>query len=89
MCPPVDETPVNGANGHANGVNGEANGANGDHPGYTGIQSKHNPHPHSSPYAPVGDFLSNVGRFKIIESTLREGEQFAKYVLCALTAVPS
>ncbi|KAE9975753.1 hypothetical protein EG328_003005 [Venturia inaequalis] len=25
----------------------------------------------------AGDFLSNVGRFKIIESTLREGEQFA------------
>ncbi|KAK4186386.1 HMGL-like-domain-containing protein [Podospora australis] len=31
----------------------------------------------SNPYQPVGDFLSNVGRFKIIESTLREGEQFA------------
>jgi homocitrate synthase len=34
--------------------------------------------PHTSnPYAPVGDFLSNVSKFKIIESTLREGEQFA------------
>jgi homocitrate synthase len=32
---------------------------------------------HANPYAPVGDFLSNVSRFKIIESTLREGEQFA------------
>ncbi|KAJ6440670.1 glycoside hydrolase family 47 protein [Purpureocillium lavendulum] len=31
----------------------------------------------SNPYQPVGDYLSNVGRFKIIESTLREGEQFA------------
>lgn len=31
----------------------------------------------SNPYQPVGDSLSNVGRFKIIESTLREGEQFA------------
>jgi len=30
-----------------------------------------------NPYAPVGDFLSNVSRFKVIESTLREGEQFA------------
>jgi len=30
-----------------------------------------------SPYVPVGDYLSNVSRFKIIESTLREGEQFA------------
>lgn len=25
----------------------------------------------------MGDFLSNVSSFKIIESTLREGEQFA------------
>ncbi|GAB1316104.1 homocitrate synthase lys21 [Madurella fahalii] len=31
----------------------------------------------SNPYQPVGDFLSNVSNFKIIESTLREGEQFA------------
>lgn len=31
----------------------------------------------SNPYQTVGDFLSNVGKFKIIESTLREGEQFA------------
>jgi homocitrate synthase len=31
----------------------------------------------SNPYAPVQDFLSNVDKFKIIESTLREGEQFA------------
>ena len=42
-------------------------------------QNGHNGHSHSSanPYQPVGDFLSNVSRFKIIESTLREGEQFA------------
>jgi len=33
---------------------------------------------HSNPYAPrYSDFLSNVQNFKIIESTLREGEQFA------------
>jgi len=25
----------------------------------------------SNPYQPVGDFLSNVDKFKIIESTLR------------------
>jgi hypothetical protein len=31
--------------------------------------------PKSNPYQPVGDFLSNVARFKIIESTLR-GEIF-------------
>jgi homocitrate synthase len=78
MCPPVEETPVNGTNGHSNGVNG-TNGAIGQHPGYSAIQSAHNPHPHGkSPYQPVGDFLSNIGNFKIIESTLREGEQFAK-----------
>jgi hypothetical protein len=47
------------------------------HPGYTGIETKQNPHHRSNPYQPVGDFLSNVNNFKIIESTLREGEQFA------------
>lgn len=48
------------------------------HPGYTGITTHQNPHPHKrSPYQPVGDFLSNISRFQIIESTLREGEQFA------------
>ncbi len=30
-----------------------------------------------NPYQPIKDFISNVSRFKIIESTLREGEQFA------------
>ena len=31
-----------------------------------------------NPYGPnPGDFLSNVGNFQLIESTLREGEQFA------------
>jgi len=63
MCPPVEDTSANGANGHTNGANG-ANGAN--HEGYSAIQSTHNPHPHnSSPYKPVGDFLSNVSRFKV------------------------
>lgn len=42
------------------------------------MKTKQNPHiPSRNPYQPVGDFLSNVSRFKIIESTLREGEQFA------------
>lgn len=73
MCPPVEDTPVNGTNGHANG-----NGSSKE--GMTGIQSAHVPHAHNkSPYKSTGDFLSNVSRFKIIESTLREGEQFAKY----------
>ncbi|PFH55900.1 hypothetical protein XA68_17432 [Ophiocordyceps unilateralis] len=31
----------------------------------------------SNPYQSVGDFLSNTDKFQIIESTLREGEQFA------------
>jgi len=48
------------------------------HPGFTAIPSRSNPHPHrSNPYQTTGDFLSNVSRFQIIESTLREGEQFA------------
>ncbi|KAF9875793.1 homocitrate synthase [Colletotrichum karsti] len=76
MCP----TPDAPANGHSNGTNGHSNGTNGaatdkaDHPGYTAIPTKQK---HSNPYQPVGDFLSNVDRYKIIESTLREGEQFA------------
>ncbi|KAK2763928.1 Saccharopine dehydrogenase [Arachnomyces sp. PD_36] len=31
----------------------------------------------SNPYNSINDYISNVGNFKIIESTLREGEQFA------------
>lgn len=29
-----------------------------------------------NPYQPVGDFLSNISKFQVIESTLREGEQY-------------
>lgn len=48
------------------------------HTGFTAVPTKQNPHVVSrNPYQPVGDFLSNVSNFKIIESTLREGEQFA------------
>ncbi|RYP16072.1 hypothetical protein DL765_005330 [Monosporascus sp. GIB2] len=32
--------------------------------------------PKSSPYQSIQDYLSNVANYKIIESTLREGEQF-------------
>lgn len=82
---------ANGANGHTNGANG-TNGSkkalvrssqsslttSSDHNGYTGIHTRQNPHSNSrNPYQPVGDFLSNISRFQIIESTLREGEQFA------------
>ncbi|KAI4236113.1 MAG: hypothetical protein L6R40_006238 [Gallowayella cf. fulva] len=39
---------------------------------------QHTLHPHATkPFKTVGDFLSNVSNFQIIESTLREGEQFA------------
>lgn len=63
MCPTPETNGTNGhTNGHANGVNG-----NGNETEYTAIPTKHNPHPHQvSPYQPVQDFLSNVGRFKII-----------------------
>ncbi|KAG0156303.1 hypothetical protein PDIDSM_3480 [Penicillium digitatum] len=72
MCTGADPEP----NGQANGATG------GNHDGFVGIETRQNPHPSASrnPYAHdagVTDFLSNVSRFKIIESTLREGEQFA------------
>ncbi|KAI1269972.1 hypothetical protein F5Y18DRAFT_114469 [Xylariaceae sp. FL1019] len=35
-------------------------------------------HQKTNPYASIGDLLSNVNNFKIIESTLREGEQFCQ-----------
>ena len=73
MCPSIDETPANGANG----TNGDA--SNGQ---YTAIETRAHPAPHhkSSPYQPVGDFLSNISRFKIIESTLR-GEFMQVFIL--------
>merc|ERR1711939_541569 len=81
MCPSCEpEAIANGngqANGSSNGANGAANGSDA-HPGFTAVETKSNPHPtRHNPYQPVGDFLSNVSSFKIIESTLREGEQFA------------
>ncbi|KAH8590285.1 HMGL-like-domain-containing protein [Bisporella sp. PMI_857] len=82
MCPSCEADPVANGNGRANGTSNGANGTNGSnadaHPGFTAIETKSNPHPHSkNPYQTTGDFLSNVSRFQIIESTLREGEQFA------------
>jgi homocitrate synthase len=71
MCPSPEE---NGTNGHANGTNGHANGSGNGHSEFQKVAELKAP---NNPYAPVGDFLSNVGKFKIIESTLREGEQFA------------
>ncbi|KAK1564266.1 homocitrate synthase [Colletotrichum navitas] len=63
-----------GTEGHANGSNGATNSNKADHAGYAAIPTQQK---HSNPYQPVGNFLSNVERYKIIESTLREGEQFA------------
>ncbi|KAH6682959.1 mitochondrial putative homocitrate synthase [Halenospora varia] len=80
MCPSCEPEAVANGNGHANGNGTASNGSNGStaHPGFTAVETKSNPHAHrSNPYQPVGDFLSNVNNFKIIESTLREGEQFA------------
>ncbi|KAK2066434.1 hypothetical protein P8C59_000258 [Phyllachora maydis] len=88
MCPSCEpEQPVasNGSNnGHPNGTNG-TNGTNGHAngssnarvEGHAGVTAYETRAPSRNPYQPVGDFLSNVHRFKIIESTLREGEQFA------------
>ncbi len=48
------------------------------HEGMTATDTKAPPRTYRrNPYQPVGDFLSNISNFKIIESTLREGEQFA------------
>ncbi|ESZ94221.1 homocitrate synthase [Sclerotinia borealis F-4128] len=80
MCPSCEpEQALNTIAEHANGNGSTSNGSNASHPGYTAIQTKKNPHPpkRDNPYQPVGDFLSNISSFKIIESTLREGEQFA------------
>lgn len=53
------------------------NGANGQQD-LAGQQSHPAPTtPVTNPYAPVHDALSNVNSYKLIESTLREGEQFA------------
>lgn len=64
-------------NGHSNSsaepavvaADGPTTTANGVHP----VQAQ----PKSAPYQSIQDYLSNVRNYKIIESTLREGEQFA------------
>lgn len=55
------------ANGTANGTASNGTSTHGTHPAQ----------PKSSPYQSMKDYLSNVDKYKIIESTLREGEQFA------------
>lgn len=95
MCPGAESEPNGHTNGMDVQANGSGiisdicsspslltDRYQGGHPGFTGIETRQNPHPSLSrnPYGHnvgVTDFLSNVSRFKIIESTLREGEQFA------------
>ncbi|KAI0997143.1 Homocitrate synthase [Podosphaera aphanis] len=81
MCPSCEptQTATNGSKINTNGPRTNSpSGENNKHPGFTAVQTKTNPHPtRANPYQPVGDYLSNISSFKIIESTLREGEQFA------------
>ena len=70
MCPSCNGDLVNGTSAPPT-TNGQVNGTNG--------YGEHTPHnPRRQPFASVGDYLSNVSNFKIIESTLREGEQVLK-----------
>lgn len=73
MCPSCNGDVVNGTNGDVPAAtNGQANSTNGYGP--------HTPHnPRRQPFGSLGDYLSNVSNFKIIESTLREGEQVSKH----------
>ncbi|KAL2759700.1 hypothetical protein ACRALDRAFT_1060295 [Sodiomyces alcalophilus JCM 7366] len=57
--------------GNTNGDRATANNSNSTIP--PPLQGR----PQNSPYQSPQDYLSNVANFKIIESTLREGEQFA------------
>ena len=42
--------------------------------------------PTHRPFQTISDYLSNVGNFKFIESTLREGEQFSNAFFTTGTA---
>ncbi|KAL2112605.1 hypothetical protein VUR80DRAFT_7030 [Thermomyces stellatus] len=67
MCETNDipiQNSASGTNGTSNGVDGQT------------AQSKPTTQ-NVNPYAPLQDALSNVTNYKLIESTLREGEQFA------------
>ena len=77
MCPSCNGDVVNGTNGDVDATtNGHVNGTNS-----YGVHTPHNPR--NQPFASLGDYLSNVSNFKIIESTLREGEQVSKHVQSA------
>lgn len=75
MCPhaTADETPNGSSEMVLVNEKPASNGIN----GLNGTKTTHGQKP-KNPYAPrYADFLSNISNFKIIESTLREGEQFA------------
>jgi hypothetical protein len=81
MCPPVEEAPANGTNGHANDANGSNGYTNGNsHEGFTSILSSpshiRTTGPHTSLWATfypmfLGSKLSNQHREK--ESNLQAG----------------
>ena len=66
MCSDAVET-ANGIGSNGISSNGISNNANHETP-------RRQPR---LPYHSIGDSWSNTGKFQIIESTLREGEQFA------------
>ncbi|TFY60029.1 hypothetical protein EVG20_g7570 [Dentipellis fragilis] len=74
MCPHANgDVPANGTSEMV-GIELKPNGVNGTN----GVSHTPKLQPQRNPYAPrASDFLNNVSNFKIIESTLREGEQFA------------
>lgn len=84
MCPSCEASNGVNGNGHANGVNGTQ-----DSQEFTAIPTQHNPHPHRvSPYQPVQDFLSNVGRFKIIGMLLTFTSYSSETDLCGRVDSP-
>lgn len=80
MCPSCNGDVVNGTNGDVvNGTNGDVHATTNGQANGTDGYGPHTPHnPRRQPFASLGDYLSNVSNFKIIESTLREGEQVSK-----------
>jgi len=73
------------ANGTTNGTstNGTNGTTNGNHEGFTAIPVKPAPRPtaKAGPYAAVGDFLSNVGNFKIIGTSFRTKLSILKHLV--------
>ncbi|KAG8531763.1 uncharacterized protein KY384_003399 [Bacidia gigantensis] len=82
MCPSCSGCNGNLPNGNNGNTQPLANGSS--NPPTHGMTNGNEPtreaprrNSRRQPFDPVQDYLSNVSNFKIIESTLREGEQFA------------